>query len=241
MRTTLSADEIRARLEAVQRRIAEAAQRAGREPRTIRLVAVSKGHPAETIRAAHGCGLRAFGENRVEEALPKMTALADLDDIEWHLIGPLQSRKVNLVGTGFALVHAVDRLKVARRLDGLAAGVGRPQAVLLECNVSGEASKAGWLVDVESAWEPALDELREVMRLRNLSVRGLMTMAPLGAEAGLQRETFGRLARLREFLSSRLACPLPELSMGMTDDFEAAVEAGATLVRIGRAILGERM
>jgi hypothetical protein len=239
--TTSAGDTIRRGLESVERRIAEAARRAGRNPQAIRLVAVSKGHSVETIRAAYACGLRTFGENRVEEALPKMAALDDLGDIEWQLIGPLQSRKVHLVGTGFTLLHAVDRLKVARRLDELFAGVGRPQAVLLECNVSGEASKAGWRLEVESAWQAALDELREVTRLRNLSVLGLMTMAPLGAVASVQRETFGRLARLRQFLSDGLARPLPELSMGMTDDFEAAVEQGATLVRIGRAILGERM
>ena len=232
---------IRGRLQSVERRITEAARRAGRDPRAIRLVAVSKGHDVEAIRAAYACGLRTFGENRVEEALPKMPDLADLNDIEWHLIGPLQSRKVQLVEKGFTLLHAVDRLKVARRLDEIFAGVGRPQSVLLECNVSGEASKAGWRLEVESAWEAALDELRQVTRLPNLSVRGLMTMAPLGAVAGVQRETFRRLANLRQFLSDRLAWPLPELSMGMSDDFEAAVEEGATLVRIGRAILGERM
>ena len=239
--TLTAADTIRRRLESVERRIALAAQRAGRPPETVRLVTVSKGHPVETLRAAHACGLRSFGENRIEEALPKMAALADLEDIEWHLIGPLQGRKAHLVGTGFALLHAVDRWKIAQRLDSLAAEARRPQSVLLECNVSGEPSKAGWRLEVESAWETALDEFRRVTELGNLSLRGLMTMAPLGAEAGLPRETFGRLARLGRFLSSRLGCTLPELSMGMTDDFEVAVEEGATLVRLGRAILGERM
>jgi uncharacterized pyridoxal phosphate-containing UPF0001 family protein len=113
--------------------------------------------------------------------------------------------------------------------------------MLLECNVSGESSKAGWRLDVETSWENVIGELREIFRLRGLSVRGLMTMAPLGADPELQRETFHRLARLPEFLAARLGCALPELSMGMSDDFEVAVEAGATLVRIGRAILGERM
>ncbi|HKY84224.1 MAG TPA: YggS family pyridoxal phosphate-dependent enzyme [Anaerolineales bacterium] len=234
-------DAIRVRLESVQRRIAEAAWRSGREPVAVRLVTVTKGHSVETIRAAFSCGLRAFGENRVEEALPKMAALADLNGVEWHLIGPLQSRKVQLVGTGFTLIHAVDRLKIARRLHEHALGVDRPQPVLLECNVSGESSKAGWRLDVEASWESVLGELREISRLPGLSVRGLMTMAPLGADSELQREAFRRLARLQEFLAARLGCALPELSMGMSDDFEVAVEAGATLVRIGRAILGERM
>jgi pyridoxal phosphate enzyme (YggS family) len=236
-----AAGVIRRRLETVERRIVDAAQRARRDPRAVRLVTVTKGHGVETIRAAYACGLRSFGENRIEEALPKIAALADLAGVEWHLIGPLQSRKVALVPKQIALIHALDRLKIARRLDALGAEPGRSHAVLLECNVSGESSKAGWRLDVEAGWEAALDELRQIRELPHLSLRGLMTMAPLGGWPARQVETFGRLARLRDYLAARLDCPLPELSMGMTDDFEVAVEQGATLVRIGRAILGERM
>jgi len=234
-------ESIGARLERVTRRIHEAARRAGRDAAEVRLVVITKGHPTETIRAAYACCLRRFGENRIEEALPKIAELRDLPDLEWHLVGPLQSRKVGLVGEGFALLHAVDRLKIARRLDAEASRAGRVQPVLLECNVSGEPTKAGWRLANEAFWDQDVGELLSAAALPHLEVRGLMTMAPLTADVGTQRETFRRLARLRDFLSARLGRDLPELSMGMSDDFEAAIEEGATLVRIGRAILGERM
>jgi len=233
-------EEVRRRLADVRRRIAAAAGRAGRDPASVGLVIVTKGQPVARLRAVLGEGPRCFGENRVEEALPKIDALGS-PALSWHLIGPLQSRKVRLVADHFELIHAVDRLKVARLLDATAAALGRRQAVLLEWNVSGEATKAGWQVADREGDAHSLEDVRQILSLSNLEVRGLMTVGPLSGDAEVQRKAFRRLAAMRERLARTLGCALPELSMGMSDDFETAVEEGATLVRIGRAILGERM
>jgi pyridoxal phosphate enzyme (YggS family) len=233
--------QIRLRLSAVERRIAEAAARSGRAANQVSLVVITKGHPTPAVEALLACGVRRLGENRVEEARPKIDAIGGRAGVAWHLVGPLQSRKVRLVEDRFELIHAVDRLKIAQLLDRNAAVHGHRQPVLLEWNVSGEDSKAGWRVPSEPSWEALLADLRTVVSLPNLSVVGLMTVGPLTADGAVQHATFRRLAELRRRLSGELECDLPELSMGMTDDFEAAIEEGATLVRIGRAILGERM
>jgi len=234
-------EEIRRGLAAVQRRIAAAAERAGRDPSEVQLVVVTKGHPVSRLRALVESDQRRLGENRVEEALPKIDALGALPGLTWHLVGPLQSRKIPLVGDRFDLIHAVDRIKVARLLDARSREIGRRQAILLEFNVTGEAAKAGWRLEEGRAPEGLLQEIREVLGLPHLEVRGLMAMAPQTDDAPTQRTAFRRLADLRRTLRDRVGCELPELSMGMSDDFESAVEEGATLVRIGRAILGERM
>lgn len=228
------------RLAEVQRGIASAAVRAGRDPGDVRLVVVTKGHTAELARQAHACGVRLLGENRVEEAGPKMDSLADLAGVEWHLIGPIQSRKVRRVGGRFHLLHAIDRLKIARLLDADASEEGRRQDILLECNVSGEASKAGWRFDDPQSWAQGLEEIRQVASLSHLRVRGLMTMAPQTPDVDVPRRAFRRLVEVRQRLEDELGFGLPELSMGMSDDYWSAVEEGSTLVRIGRAILGER-
>jgi pyridoxal phosphate enzyme (YggS family) len=236
-----TAEMLRARLTSVERRIAEAAARVGRDPGGVRLVVITKGHPIGTLRTLYEIGQRHVGENRIEEALPKVAALAELPGIEWHLVGPLQSRKVRWVERQFALLHAVDRVKAARLLDERAASLGRRQPILLEWNVSGEPTKAGWHWEADAGLEASLPEVREVAGLEHLDVRGLMTMAPETREVEIQHAVFRRLATLRTRLAEALERDLPELSMGMSDDFEAAVEEGATIVRIGRAILGERM
>lgn len=228
------------RLAGVHREVEAAAARAGRDPTAIRLVVVAKGHPAATIRQAYACGVRRLGENRVEDAIPKQDVLHDLSDIEWHLIGTIQSRKAAQVGDRFVLIHSVDRLKIARRLDAIAAAAGRRQDVLLECNVSGEPSKTGWRLDELQRWGPAVAEMRELVLLKALRVRGLMTMAPWTEDVDVQRRAFRRLAEARRRLEDELGLPLPELSMGMSDDYRVAVEEGSTIVRIGRAVLGER-
>lgn len=225
---------------AIRRRIAEAAERAGRDPATVTLVAVSKMHPPEIIRAAAGCGLSDFGENRVEEALPKM---AQLPGMRWHMVGHVQSRKAKEAArAGFVLVHSVDSFKLAERLSRYAQANGRVQDVLLECNVSGEASKSGFSASEPAAWPALLDEFGKIAALPGLQVRGLMTMAPLGTDHATARPFFRRLRALRD--AARQRWPQTDwtaLSMGMTDDFEGAIAEGATLVRIGRAIFGERM
>jgi len=228
----------------VQARMAAAAQRVGRDPSEVTLVAVSKTHPAEAIQMAYDLGVRDFGESRVEEALPKIAAVhawlaqrPGAQPITWHLIGHLQSRKVAAAVGAFHLIHSVDRAKLARKLAqlGEARAQAQAQAVLLEINVSGEASKFGFRPEEVS---PLVDE---IAARPQLMIQGLMTIAPIVEDPGQARPIFQRLRALAAALAQRHPqMDWSQLSMGMTDDFEAAIEEGATLVRIGRAIFGER-
>jgi len=220
-------------------RITRAAARAGRELSAVRVVAVTKAQPIETVAAALEAGLTRLGENYVEEALEKIAALGP--GPEWHMIGHVQRRKAREAATHFALVHSVDSLALAQRLDRISGEHGRRLPVLLECNVSGEASKFGYPARTAGERSAMAAEVNEILRLPNLNVQGLMTVAPLGPTAEQARPVFGDLRGLRDWLCSQLGQPSwPELSMGMSDDFEVAVEEGATLVRIGRALLGPR-
>jgi pyridoxal phosphate enzyme (YggS family) len=232
--------DVAGNLERVRERIAAAARRAGRSPETIRLVAVTKNQPLDQARLAYALGLREFGENRVEEALPRQAALADLEGIHWHMIGHVQSRKARDVAPAFALVHSVDRIKIARALDERAAEAGRRLPVLLECNLSGEATKEGWPLAERSGWEAIVAPFEAVCSLPHLEVQGLMTMAPWTDRPETARPVFAKLRELQAVLAARIPGRWAELSMGMTDDFEVAIEEGATIVRIGRAIFGER-
>lgn len=226
-------------LRAVQERITAAATRVGRDPAEITLVAVTKTQPSEVIRTAYDLGFRHFGENRVEEAEAKVNDLPD--DITWHMIGHIQSRKAKRVVPLFDVIHSVDSLKLARRLDRLSVDRAEPLPVLLEFNVSGEASKYGfdaerWPEDTVQR-EGLLAAVQEIVELPHLQVQGLMTMAPIVTAAEQTRPLFTRLRRLRTELSETFSqADWRHLSMGMTDDFEVAIEEGATLVRVGRAI-----
>jgi pyridoxal phosphate enzyme (YggS family) len=230
---------LEANLRAVQKRIVAAAGRAGRDPAEITLVAVSKTQSPQTIRIAYDLGLRDFGENRVEEAEAKVNELPR--DIVWHMIGHIQSRKAKRVMPLFSMIHSMDSVKLARRLDRLGAKQAEPTPVLLEFNVSGEASKYGfdaerWAEDAEQR-STVLAAVEQILTLPHLQVQGLMTMAPIVTDPEEARPVFVRLRLLRDGLAE--AFPRVEwrhLSMGMTDDFEVAIEEGATLVRVGRAI-----
>ena len=219
-------------LESVRSRIAAAATRAGRNPADVTLVAISKTHPAEMIREAVEAGQDLFGESRVQEALIKIPALPGR--LRWHFIGHLQSNKVRKVLPSFELIHGVDTLDLARDIDRIAAEMGRHPRVLLEVNVSGEGSKHGFAPE---ALERSLDEL---LALPRVQVEGFMTMAPLAPEAEASRPYFASLRKLRDRLSEQSGIPLDTLSMGMSGDYEVAVEEGATLVRVGSAIFGGR-
>jgi pyridoxal phosphate enzyme (YggS family) len=227
---------IEANLRSIHERIAEAALRSGRPPEAVRLVAITKSHPEQAVRAAFECGQRDFGENRVEEAQPKQAALDDLSGIRWHMVGKIQSRKARDVAGHFAYVHSVDRMKIARRLNQYQAGVGESLHVLLEINASGEDTKAGWYLPEGLDWAEFMADFQQILSLPHLHVGGLMTMAALGASDQAVRGMFARLREIRDQLELQLNCELPELSMGMSDDFEIAVEQGATMVRVGRAI-----
>jgi PLP dependent protein len=221
-------------LQAVHSRIADAAQAAGRDPASIRLLAVSKTFPADDVRATFGAGQSAFGENYVQEALAKIEALADLRaGIEWHFIGPLQSNKTRLVAEHFDWVHSVDRLKIAQRLAEQRPANLAPLNVCLQINVSGEASKSG----VAPADAPAL--AREIATLPRLALRGLMSIPELSEDVDAQRAAHRTLRELFETLRAQ-GLALDTLSMGMSADLEAAVLEGATVVRIGTAIFGAR-
>ena len=219
--------------QAMQQRIARAAGAAGRDPATIRLLAVSKSMPAEAIRAVHALGQRAFGENYVQEATAKMTALADLPDIEWHLIGPLQRNKARPAATRFAWVHTIDGVAIAERLSATREARQGPLDVCVQVNISAETSKSG------IAPGDALALARAVVSLPRLALRGFMGIAAPTAEAELQRAQF---RMLREILAAARAegLMLDTLSMGMSDDLEAAIAEGATLIRVGSALFGPR-
>jgi PLP dependent protein len=222
--------DLAARVRAVRQRVAAAAERAGRAPEDVTIIAVSKTVDVERVRMAYELGLKTFGENRVQEARPKIAALK-LPLIRWELIGHLQTNKVTRAVELFARVQSVDSPRLALALDAAAAALGRVLPVLLEVNVAGEASKQG----LAPADVPA------VAALPHLAVEGLMTVAPQASDPETVRPVFRALRELR----ARLADEVPgsawqHLSMGMTDDFEVAIAEGATLVRIGRALFGER-
>jgi pyridoxal phosphate enzyme (YggS family) len=232
-------NDLKTNLSSVQERIAAAAARAGRDPEDITLVAVSKMEPPDVIMAAYELGLRHFGENRIEEAQEKAGDLPA--DITWHMIGHIQSRKARDVLPLFDWVHSVDRAKIARRLERFAAERAEPLPILLECNVSGEASKYGfagarWTKDEEQR-RTLFNAIEQIVALPHLQVQGLMTMAPIVEDAEEARPVFVQLRRLRDALAGAFPqARWQHLSMGMTDDFEVAIEEGATLVRVGRAI-----
>ncbi len=231
---------VQERLNEVQERVETAARRSGRDIDAIRIVGVTKTHPYDVVLAAHEAGLRLIGENRVEEALPKKAASEDLADLEWHMIGHIQSRKSKSVVEIFDAVHSVDRTKIADRLNRDAESAGVRLPVLLECNVSGEASKWGWQLTEKESWPEIVDEFTRIQKLKNLEVRGLMTMAPMVADPERVRPIFEKLRLLRDYLQKAVLGNWAELSMGMTEDYTVAVEEGATLLRIGRAIFGPR-
>jgi len=228
------------RIASIQERIAAAARRAGRDPAEVTLVAVSKTHTPEEVAAAYAAGLRIFGENRVEEAAPKAEAVARLlapaPAPAWHMIGHLQSRKAEDVLPWAGMVHSVDSVKLAQRLSRTAAAEREnPLPILLEVNLSGEASKYGFRAAELS------EAVAAIATLPGTALQGLMTMAPIAADPEDVRPVFAGLAKLMEALASRYpGIDWRHLSMGMTDDFEVAIEEGATIVRVGRAIFGER-
>jgi len=232
--------QVLANLHQVRERIDSAAIRANRDSSSIRIVAVTKSQPAEQVRAAHRAGLWLIGENRVEEAEPKRTAVADLASLEWHMVGHIQSRKAKRVAACFSAVHSVDRLKLAELLDREAELLGHDLQVLLECNVSGEGSKWGWPLAERSAWPEAAAEFEKLANLHHLRVGGLMTMAPWAEDPESVRPVFRRLRELRDYLQQVSSRAWPDLSMGMSDDFPVAVEEGATVLRLGRALFGPR-
>jgi hypothetical protein len=224
--------EIAANLNSVHQRIALACERVGSDPANVTLLIVSKGHPAETVRAAADLGLTLFGENRVQEARAKIGLCPSR--LRWHLIGHLQSNKCRDAVHFFEMIHSVDSLQLAAEINKWAEKSAKTMPVLIEVNVAGESSKFGY------APEKVLAELKEINALPRIELHGLMTVAPFAQDSGKVRPVFRRLRDLKEQCENVLGAPLPHLSMGMSGDFEVAVEEGATIIRLGSAILGPR-
>jgi pyridoxal phosphate enzyme (YggS family) len=222
----------------VRERVEAAARRAGRKPEDVALMAVSKTFPAERIVEAYEAGVRLFGENRVQEFAGKADSLRNLRDAEWHLIGHLQTNKAAKAAELFAAVDSIDSLRLAQKLNASAQQLAKKLKVLIEINVGGEAAKSGI--------SPESDELNDLLfaapDLSYLAFRGLMTIPPFTDDPNLARPYFRKLRELRDQIEARRlpAVEMHELSMGMSHDFEVAIEEGSTCVRVGTAIFGER-
>jgi len=231
----------------VEDRIAASCARVDRDPGQITLVAVSKQKTVAEILEAVEAGLKHLGENRVEEGMAKIPPVNELasGDVTWHMVGHVQSRKAKQVTQHFDIVQSVDSLKLAKRLSRFAGDSSRSLTAFLEINVSGEASKYGlagynWYRD-NSVKDSLWTEVAAIAALPHIEIKGLMTMAPFDAEEGAIRRVFTDLRALRDEMADQLQVPLPELSMGMTNDYHIAIEEGATIIRVGRAIFGERV
>lgn len=224
--------DLAANLEAVQRRIAEACARAGRDPASVQLLAVTKGHPPEAVREALDLGLTWFGESKVQEAKAKIPLCPG--KARWQMIGHLQTNKCRDAVEWFEMIQSVDSLHLAMELNKRVEQAAKRMPILLEVNVAGEASKFGYQP------EQMLAELEQVNALPRLEIHGLMTIAPWTPETEKARPIFRQLRELKAQCEEKLGAPLPHLSMGMTGDFEVAIEEGATMVRIGTALFGER-
>ena len=225
-------NEIAERLEHVRLRMVEAAKKSGRSPDDIELVAISKTHEAEKVRAAFDAGQPLFGESRVQEARAKIPLLPSA--ARWHFVGRLQRNKIRHALPLFELFHSIDSLDLARDMNRIADEEGLHPRVLLEVNVAGEGSKIGFAPDALRAHMDAL------LELPRLTIEGLMTIPPLAPEGEASRKYFVMLRELRDEFAAQFHLQLPQLSMGMSGDFEIAVEEGATLVRVGTAIFGKR-
>lgn len=227
------------RIQIIRSRIEAACQRSDRNPKSVQLLAVSKRQSIEAIIAAYQCGLRDFAENYAEEAVEKMADLSTYPDINWEMIGHIQSRKAKLVVSGFKRIHSIDSLKLASLLDRL--NEGTPIKVLLEVNVSGEESKAGFDGVGELARRSFLLTVNELAKFEHLHVGGLMIMPPLQSDPENNRRFFRLAADLAEWINGQQdKCRFDQLSMGSSSDFEVAIEEGATIIRLGESIFGPR-
>jgi pyridoxal phosphate enzyme (YggS family) len=223
------------RLQDIRQRIERSAERAGRDPSSVSLLAVTKGQPVAGVRAAAAAGQRLFGENRVQEGAAKIDVLrGELPGLVWKLIGPLQTNKAKAALQYFATVESLDRERLALRLESLLAETGRTLPVLLEINLGSEATKSGVLAEEAETLTAAC------LALPHLDLRGLMAVPPYAEDPEASRPHFRRLRAIREQLADRFGRGLPELSMGMSHDFEVAVEEGSTEIRIGTALFGAR-
>ena len=238
---TILAEQIKKRYDQVFARIERAKNLSDSSSRSVKLVVVTKQQNLEVIKAATEAGVMDFGENYVEEAFEKINATRNYFNGHWHMIGHVQSRKAEIVARNFDYIHSVDSVKLAVRLNRFAMEANRILPILIECNVSGEASKFGFPIYEQVYSEKSTEEILEISQLSNLELRGLMTMPPFFDNPELSRPYFKKLKHYQELLQHDLSLNnFGELSMGTSTDFEIGVEEGATIVRIGTAILGAR-
>jgi pyridoxal phosphate enzyme (YggS family) len=222
-------------------RINQVAGKHGRNPGDIRLVVVTKTQPIEVVRYLAESGVTDLGENYVEEAMPKIESLGTIEGIYWHMIGHVQSRKANNVCEYFHYVHSVDSVKIAERLSRFCELLGKSLPVYLEFNVSGEASKFGWNIETQDQLEEILPDIQKIALLPNIELQGLMTVPPFSTNPEDSRIYFRRLRGFQQSINDNLNISgFTQLSMGMSLDFEVAIEEGSTCVRVGQAILGAR-
>jgi PLP dependent protein len=232
---------IQTNFEVVQTKIDQAARSAGRDPGQVKLVVVTKAQPLDVVQSVIEAGAQILGENYPEETVPKIHALGRPHGLAWHMIGHLQSRKAGLVVASFDLLQSLDSLHLAEKLNHLAAEQGTIFPVMIEFNVGGEESKHGWPASTEQHWDALLPTIEALFVLQNLSIRGLMTMPPWNENAEQSRPYFITLRRMANFFAKHFGEEhFRELSMGTSTDFIPAVQEGATLVRVGTAIVGPR-
>lgn len=231
---------IKKNIETIKSRIYTSAISSGRDPSEIELIAVTKDKPAVIVKQLFDGGINKIGESYLKEALFKI-GLFEEYQIEWHMIGTIQTGKANQIIRYFDQVHSVDRLELARELNAKASKYSRTLPIYLECNVSGEATKFGWNAWDDMQWEMLIPEIEEILDMGSLNVKGLMTMAPYSENPEVSRPFYKKLRKLLEFLDNRFPNQgFSGLSMGMSDDFEVAIQEGATSVRIGTALVGHR-
>lgn len=242
MSDKLLVQEIKNNAEVIQEQIAQAAVSSGRNAAAVKLITVTKTKPIEVVLAAAEAGLTLFGENYPEETVEKLEPVkAAFPQVEWHMIGHLQSRKAKLVAAHFDMMHSLDSTRLAEKLDKQLQAQHKKLPVLLEMNVSGESSKGGWNAWDEKQWDGLRPEIEQILALDGLIIQGLMTMPPLLPDPEAVRPFFVRLRQLRDWLAqSYPQANWQELSMGTSADYLVAVEEGATYVRIGTAIVGAR-
>jgi hypothetical protein len=237
--------ELRQNLQSVEGQISAAARQAERKPDEIQLVVVTKKHPVETLQSLIEIGVKNLGESYAQEGQAKIESLrasgAELANVQWHMIGHVQSRKASTVVQHFDILHSLDSLKLASRINRIAKEQDRVLPVLLEVNISGEASKHGFPASEERAWPDFFPVVEEIAQLAHLRIKGLMSMAAIVADRAEARPYFERTRQLRDRLAERFGDhDWSQLSMGMSSDFEAAILEGATIVRVGSKILGPR-
>ncbi len=225
----------------VLERIRIVAEASGRKPEEIRLVVVTKTQPIEVLQRMVEVGVRNFGENYIEEAIPKIQALSGHGSLQWHMIGHLQSRKVQIASEKFQYLHSLDSLKLAEKLSRFAHTLNKTLMVWMEFNVSGEETKNGWDIAHEDSWINYLPDIEKIFQLRNLNIVGLMTVPPFSNDPESSRPYFRQLRKFQEYITYHLKVSgFRELSIGMSSDFEVAIQEGSTCLRIGQAILGSR-